>query len=136
VGVGGVGVLLARPLVIRGQQEQLVSARQAIEAEVASRLDQERGKIAVAEALKAKRLVETDLEARAKEIADLNEVLRQRDTKLAEAQRAQADLVRKQRELDDAKGEIDLTIANRVQAELTAVRDRAKQEAEGSMTIS
>jgi hypothetical protein len=126
----------AREAAVRDQQEQLASARQAIEAEVASRLDQERGKIAVAEALKAKRLVETDLDARAKEIADFNEVLKQRDTKLAEAQQAQADLVRKQRELDDAKGEIDLTIANRVQVELTAVRDRAKQEAEGSMTIS
>jgi hypothetical protein len=32
------------------------------------RLDQERGKIAVAEALKAKRLVETDLDARARKL--------------------------------------------------------------------
>jgi hypothetical protein len=63
----------ARQAAVRDQQEQLASARQAIEAEVASRLDQERGKIAVAEALKAKRLVETDLDARAKEIADFNE---------------------------------------------------------------
>jgi hypothetical protein len=125
----------AREAAIRGQQEQLVWARQAIDAEVASRLDQERGKIAVAEALKAKRLVETDLEARAKEIADLNEVLRQRDTKLAEAQRAQADLVRKQRDLDDAKREIDLTIENRVQAELTVVRDKAKQETEAALSL-
>jgi hypothetical protein len=36
-------------------QQQLSSARQEIDAEVATRLDQERGKIAVAEALKAKR---------------------------------------------------------------------------------
>ena len=72
----------ARETAIREQQEKLVSDRQEIEAEVATRLDLERGKIAVAEALKAKRLVETDLDARAKEIADLNEVLRQRDTKL------------------------------------------------------
>jgi hypothetical protein len=102
---------------------------------VATRLDQERAKIAVAEALKAKRLVETDLEARAKEIADLNEVLRQRDAKLAEAQRAQADLLRKQRELDDAKREIDLTIQKQVQAELTAVRDQAKQEIETALSL-
>src|ERR1700729_1877079 len=125
----------AREAAIRDQQEQVASAREAIDAEVASRLDQERGKIAVAEALKAKRLVETDLDARAKEIADLNEVLRQRDTKLAEAQQAQADLVRKQRDLDDAKREINLTIANRVQAELTAVRDRAKQETEAALSL-
>ena len=57
----------AREAAIRDQQQQLASARQAVEAEVASRLDQERGKITVAAALKAKRLVETDLDARAKE---------------------------------------------------------------------
>ena len=125
----------AREAAIRDQQEQLASARQEIDAEVAARLDQERGKIAVAEALKAKRLVETDLDARAKEIADLNEVLKQRDAKLAEAQQAQADLIRKQRELDDAKREMDLTIENRVQAELTAVRDKAKQETEAALGL-
>ena len=125
----------AREAAIRDQQEQLASARQAIDAEVATRLDQERGKIAVAEALKAKRLVETDLDARAKEIADLNEVLKQRDAKLAEAQQAQADLIRKQRELDDAKRELDLTVENRVQAGLTAVRDKTKQETEAALGL-
>jgi hypothetical protein len=35
-------------------------------------------------------------------------VLKQRDAKLAEAQQAQADLIRKQRELDDAKREMAL----------------------------
>ena len=39
----------------------------------------------------------------------------ERDSKLAEAQKAQADLIRKQRELDDAKREMDLTIEKRVQ---------------------
>jgi hypothetical protein len=125
----------AREAAIRDQREQLATARQAIDAEVAARLDQERGKIAAAEAQKAKRLVETDLEARAQEIADLNEVLKQRDVKLAEAQQAQAELVRKQRELEDAKREIDLTIENRVQAELTAVRDKVKQETEAALSL-
>jgi hypothetical protein len=125
----------AREAAVRDQQEQLASARQAIDAEVASRLGQERGKIAVAEALKAKRLVETDLDARAKEIIDLNEVLKQRDAKLAEAQQAQADLIRKQRDLDDARRELDLTVENRVQAGLSTVRDKAKQEAEAALGL-
>jgi hypothetical protein len=125
----------AREAAMRDQQEKLASARQEIDAEVASRLDQERGKIAAAEALKAKRLVETDLDARAKEIVDLNEVLRQRDAKLAEAQQAQADLIRKQRELDDAKRELDLTVENRVQAGLTLVRDKTKQETEAALGL-
>jgi hypothetical protein len=125
----------AREAAIREQREALASARQAIDTEVAAKLDQERAQIAAAEAQKAKRLVATDLEARAKEIADLNEVLKQRDAKLAEAQQAQADLIRKQRELDDAKREIDLTIQKQVQAGLTAVRDRAKQETEAALTL-
>ena len=125
----------AREAAIRTQQDKLASARQEIDAEVATRLDQERGKIAVAEALKAKRLVETDLDARAKEIVDLNEVLRQRDAKLVEAQQAQADLIRKQRELDDAKRELDLTVENRVQAGLTLVRDKTKQETEAALGL-
>jgi hypothetical protein len=124
-----------REAAIRDQQQQLAAGRRAVEAEVATRLDQERGRIAVAEALKAKRLVETDLDARAKEIADLNDVLRQRDAKLAEAQQAQAELVRKQRDLDDARREIDLTIQKQVQAELTAVRDQAKQETEAALSL-
>jgi hypothetical protein len=125
----------AREAAIRDQQEKLASARQEIDAEVATRLDQERGRIAVAEALKAKRLVETDLDARAKEIVDLNEVLRQRDAKLAEAQQVQAELVRKQRELDDARRELDLNVENRVQAGLTKVRDKAKQETEAALGL-
>jgi hypothetical protein len=124
-----------RETAIREQQEQIASARQSIEAEVAAKLDQERGHIAAAEALKANRIVAIDLEHKAKEIAELNEVLRQRDSKLAEAQQAQADLIRKQRELDDAKREMDLTIQKRVQAELSAVRDKAKQETEAALTL-
>jgi hypothetical protein len=127
--------IAAREAAIRDQQEQIASARQGIDAEVTAKLDQERAKIAVAEAQKAKRLLATDLEDRAKEVADLNEVLKQRDAKLAEAQQAQADLIRKQRELDDAKREIHLTVQKQVQSELTAVRDKAKQETEAALTL-
>jgi hypothetical protein len=125
----------AREAAIREQREELAAARQVIDAEVASKLDQERGKIAAAEAQKAKRLVATDLDARAREIGDLTEVLKQRDAKLAEAQQAQADLIRKQRELDDAKREIDLTIQKQVQAELTSVRDKTRQETEAALNL-
>jgi hypothetical protein len=124
-----------REAAIRDQQAQIAAARDAIDAQVAAKVDEERGRIAAAEAQKAKRLVATDVDAKVKEIADLNHVLRQRDAKLAEAQRAQADLIKKQRELDDAKREMDLTIQKQVQAELGAVRDQAKQEAEAALSL-
>jgi hypothetical protein len=124
-----------REAAIRDQQAQIAAARDAIDAQVAAKVDEERSRIAAAEAQKAKRLVATDLDHKVKEIADLNQVLKQRDAKLAEAQQAQADLIKKQRELDDAKREMDLTIQKQVQAELGAVRDQAKQEVEAALTL-
>jgi len=41
--------------------------------------------------------------------------LKVREGKLAEAQKAQVDLIKKQRELDDAKRELDLTVEKRIQ---------------------
>jgi hypothetical protein len=125
----------SRKAAIRDQQTQIAAARDSIDAQVAAKLDEERSRIAAAEAQKAKRTVGIDLETKMREIAELNELLRQRETKLAEAQQAQADLIKKQRELDDAKREMDLTIQKQVQAELGAVRATAKQEAEAALTL-
>ncbi|MCA9453305.1 MAG: hypothetical protein KC584_11870, partial [Nitrospira sp.] len=71
-----------------------------------------------------------DLDQKSKEIREIQEILKHKDEKLAEAQKVQADLLRKQRELDDAKRELDLTIEKRVQEGLAATRDQAKKEAE------
>src|ERR1700759_3368245 len=48
----------------RQQQEQIAAARLSIDGEVTAKLDQERGRIAAAEAEKAKRLLAADLEDR------------------------------------------------------------------------
>ncbi len=54
---------------------------------------------------------------------------------MAEAQKAQADLLKKQRELDDAKRELDLTVEKRVQASVAEVREKAKKEAEDNLKL-
>jgi hypothetical protein len=95
----------------------------------------ERQRIASEEAEKARLLIATDLERKAKEVADLQQVLRERDKKLAEAQNAQAELIRKQRELDDAKREVELTVEKKVQESLVTVRHKAKQEAEDALKL-
>jgi hypothetical protein len=46
------------------------------------------------EARKARLILETDIEGKAKEIVDLQEVLKDRDVKLAEAQKTQVELLR------------------------------------------
>ena len=75
------------------------------------------------------------MEEKVKELAELNEILKQRDAKLTEAQQAQADVIRKERDLDDAKREMGLTVQKQVQAELAAVRDKAQKEAEEAASL-
>ncbi len=120
---------------IRGQQVELTRARESIDEQVAARIKPEREKIAEEEAKKARLILATDLEQKSKDVADLQAVLKERDIKLAAAQTAQAELIRKQRELDDAKREMDLTIEKRVEESLVVVRDKAKQEAEGGLRL-
>jgi hypothetical protein len=124
-----------RETTVRDQLAQIAKERQSIEAQVTTRLDAERARIAGEENEKARRLVETDLQQKARQLAELGQVLQQREEKLAEAQKAQADVIRKERELDDARREIDLTVEKRVQMSLLAEREAAKREAEESLTL-
>jgi hypothetical protein len=124
-----------REKALRNQQAALEIARAEVDQQVFDKLQSERKRIAGEEAEKAKRLAATDLEQKDRELTDLQLVLKAREEKLAEAQQVQADLIRKQRELDDAKREIDLTIEKRVQASLATVRDKAKLEAEEGLKL-
>jgi len=118
------------------EREQAVSrAKETLEEQVADKVRQERGRIAVDEAKKARLALATDLEQKARENADLQDVIKQQNAKLTEAQKAQAEVIRKQRELDDAKREMDLTIEKRVQAGLTATRDQARKEADEQIRL-
>jgi hypothetical protein len=120
---------------IKEQQAAIAKAKETIDEQVAEKLKTERSVIAAEESKKARTLLGGDLDSKTKELADLQEVLKQREEKLAEAQQAQAELIRKQRELDDAKREMDLTIEKRVQESLTTVRDKAKLEAEEGLRL-
>lgn len=57
-------------------------------------------------------------------------MLKIRDAKLAEAQKAQADILRQQRELEDAKRELGLNVEKGIQQGLAATRDKARREVE------
>ena len=115
--------------------QSLEKAKATFDQQVAAKLQQERVRIAAEEQQKAKLVMDNDLRQKVKEINTLQEVLKQRDAKLMEAQQAQADLLRKQRELDDEKRELDLTIEKRVQASLESTRDKAKKEAEEELKL-
>ena len=124
-----------REQTLADRAQSLEKARATLDQQVAQKLQQERVRIAAEEQQRAKLALGNDLDQKAKEISTLQEVLKQRDIKLGEAQKAQAELIHKQRELDDAKRELDLTIAKRVQADLSAERDKARKEAEEEMKL-
>jgi len=119
-----------REAAIKMQQAALAKSQESLDEIVDAKLKTERAGIAAEEAKKARLALGADIEQKAREVADLQEVLKERDTKLAEAQKAQAELIRKQRELDDAKREMELTIEKRVQESVTPIRNEAKKEAE------
>ena len=121
---------------IRAQLREVERAQNTIDEQVEEKLKLERAAISEEEARKAKRAAASDLEAKTKELEELEEVLKQSDQKLEEAQKAEAELRRKQRELDDAKRELELTVEKRVQASVEEVRQKAKQDAEEDLRLT
>ena len=115
---------------LRQTQDDLAKARESLDEQVATKLRAERAAIAEAEAKKARLALADDLGQRDRQLADLQQMLATNNAKLAEAQQAQADMLRKQRELEDAKREVELTVEKKVQENLGAVRDKARLEAE------
>jgi hypothetical protein len=124
-----------RESTLRAREEALAKAMDSIDEQVAEKLKGERTKIAADELRKAKQIVAADMEQKSNEINELQEVLKQRDIKLKAAQEAQADLLRKQRALDDERRELELTVEKRVKKELAATRDQARKEVEDELKL-
>jgi hypothetical protein len=115
---------------LRKEQQELALARQQVEERVRHRLEAERAQLVATEAKKAKEAVAAELHANAAEAAELRGILEANNAKLAEAQQAQAELLRRQRTLDEEKRELDLTIEKRVQASVVDIQAKAKKEAD------
>ena len=124
---------------IRDKEKQVTEAKRNLDTQVAdqvaAQLKAERSRVIEEESKKAKQEAANELNNKARELAELREVLKVRDAKLAEAQQAQAELIKKQRELDDAKRELELTVEKRVQEGLGDVREKAKREAEEGLKL-
>ena len=119
---------------IREKEKQVLEAKRNLDEQVAdqvaAQLKAERVQVVAEESKKAKLASAAEIDAKVRELSELQEVLKIRDEKLAEAQKAQAELIKKQRELDDAKRELELTVEKRVQDGLNEVRMQAKTQAE------
>jgi hypothetical protein len=128
-----------REQAMRDKETQLADAKNKLDEQVANQVEEQlkkdRTRITAEEAKKAKLATATDLEQKTRELAELQEVLKSREEKLAEAQNAQAELIKKQRELDDAKRELALTVQKGIQEGLAATRQEAKKEAEDELNL-
>lgn len=128
-----------REQTMRDKEKQLVEDKRKLDdqvtEQVAAQLKAERARVIAEESRKAKLASAAELENKARELTELQEVLNANNAKLAEAQKAQAELIKKQRELDDAKRELELTVEKRVQDGLTDVRTQAKKEAEDEQKL-
>jgi hypothetical protein len=123
-------VVAGREEALREKERQLEQAKGAIDEQVAARLRTEKARIAEEEGRKARLALDADLKAKDQAVVELQEALRGQNEKLASAAKAQADLLRKQRELDDARREMDLTVEKKVQETVSAVRETARREAD------
>ena len=121
-------------------EEKLVHAKQSLDDQVLlkvkDQLIKERTRIIDEETKKAKRAVATDLAQKEQELTELQTVIEINQEKLAEAQSAQANTIKKERELDDARREIELTVEKGIRDKLIETRERAKREAEESLKLN
>jgi len=113
---------------LRQQQDELAEARASIDEEINQRLDIERKQVATAEAKKAREQVADDLRAMKQQLAESDQLLETRNVKLAEAQQAQAEALRRQREFDEKTRELEVTIEKRVQASQAELVAKARQD--------
>jgi hypothetical protein len=131
--------IAARELGIREKERALAAAKRTLDEQVAdqvaAQLKSERARLIAEESKKARLAVVSELDTKSEELAELREINRTQTQKLVDAQRSQAELMRKQRELDDAKRELDLTVERRIQNGLNDVRLQAKREAEEGLKL-
>ncbi|UPJ74102.1 DUF2130 domain-containing protein [Bradyrhizobium sp. 187] len=112
---------------LRQQQNELARARESLDEQVNQRVEAERKQVVVAEAKKAREQVADDLIAIKQRLAESEQLLEARNIKLAEAQLAQVEALRKQRELDEKARELEVTIEKRVQASQAELVAKARQ---------
>jgi hypothetical protein len=119
---------------VRSKEKEVFESKRLMEEriseQVAAQVTVERARLALEESRKARNASAAELDARQREINDLKEVVAARGEKLAEAQAAQANVVKRQRELEDQQRELDLTVETRIREGLAEVRLSARREAE------
>ena len=95
--------VLKKEAELNAQKDKLDIEKKEIQKEVQKRVTSEIERVKGEEFEKAKLAVAFDLQSKSEELATLKQVLEKNNQKLMDAQKAQAEFARKERELEDRK---------------------------------
>ncbi len=119
-----------RESTLKQQQEALAQAQAAIDEQVAVKLKTERSSIVATEAKKARDALADEIAKAQAEKAEVHELLKQRDVKLAEAQKNEIDLRRDRQRLQEEKENFELDKQRALDAERSKIRETAMKDAD------
>jgi hypothetical protein len=118
---------------IRLKEEAVDRARTAMDDEVARRLREGSSRIRAEEQKKALEAAAAELQVSRTHLAEMQETLKRADAKVAEARQAQAQALKKERELDEQKREFDLLVEKRVSATQADIHLKARRQVEDEL---
>ncbi len=119
-----------REATIKEQQDAIAKAQEGIDEQVAAKLKSERTSIAAQEAKKAREALADELGKAKLETAEVHELLQQRDTKLAEAQKNEIALRQERQQLQQEKDSFELDKQRAIDAERVKIRETAIKDAD------
>jgi hypothetical protein len=120
----------AREAKVREQQTALTKAQEEIDQRVAEKLKSERSTIVAAEAKKAREAVADQITKVQQEKAATDELLKDRDAKLAEATKNELELRKDRQKLQEEKEQFELEMQRAIDAERTKIRESAQKDAD------
>jgi len=124
-----------REAAIETERQAVAKARRELDAQVDAKVETLRVAVVAEEAEKARAAVSGEVDAQARRVAEMADLLAEREEKLKAAQAAQAEVLKKSRDLDDRMRELDLTVETRIAESLNAVREKARAEAEDALKL-
>lgn len=120
---------------LRAKQNEVDKKMADFDAELQRRLKIERGQVAKEEAKKARLEFSNQIRAREEEVEELNRIVAERDKSLEQSVKERAALKRRERELDEQKREIELTVESRVNESIQQIRSKAQDDAEDKLRL-
>lgn len=119
-----------RETTVREQQAAIAKAQEAIDEQVAAKLKVERAGISAAEAKKARDALADEIEKARLEKAETEALLKDRDTKLAEARKNELELRQERQSLQEEKEQFELEMQRAIDAERAKIRESARKDAD------